>query len=704
MHKHYALWIGFFLFSWGIIGAQTSKIDREKLVTRHNIHHAETTPFSPLSVGNGHFAFTADITGLQSFPEHYESGIPLGTQSDWGWHHALNPRGFKISDAYKPYQVGDRQVNYAFRHSASSDTFKAKASEWLRQSPHRIHLGMIGLEMIKKDGSKVDLQDLQNPQQDLNLWKGVLSSTFEIEGQAVKVETLGNPNLDGISVKITSAFLREGRLKIKIRLPLGVPQYLSYRFDQPELHKSALLKQTDHRALISHQQDLDRYFIAVQHSDGQIQAGEAHTWFLMPSGNKDHLEFSLVFSQQEFKLSRLPTYDSIRVANAKAWKSFWKSGGAVDFSQCTDSRAKELERRVVLSQYLTRINCAGNLPPQETGLTYNSWYGKFHLEMHWWHGVHFPMWQRAEYLKPQMTYYTRIVDKARATAQMQGYAGVRWPNMTDPQGEESPSTIGPFLIWQQPHFIYLAELLYRDKPNQKTLAQYRDLVFATADFMASYARWDEKRQQYVLGPALIPAQENFNPETTLNPPFELSYWRWALRTAQEWRKRAGLSPEPQWQKVIDGLAPLATRDGLYLFAESAPNSYIDSAYLHDHPMIAGCLGMLPPSPEVNAQVLENSLNALWDKWKWESTWGWDYPMLAMSAAYLNKPDWAVDYLSMKTIKNTYLTNGHNYQRSDLSIYLPGNGGLLAAVALLCVKDAWPKDGKWDVKWEKLSSL
>jgi hypothetical protein len=76
----------------------------------------------------------------------------------------------------------------------------------------------------------------------------------------------------------------------------------------------------------------------------------------------------------------------------------------------------------------------------------------------------------------------------------------------------------------------------------------------------------------------------------------------------------------------------------------------------------------------------------------------------MSAAYLNKPDWAVDYLSMKTIKNTYLTNGHNYQRSDLSIYLPGNGGLLAAVALLCVKDAWPKDGKWDVKWEKLSSL
>ena len=46
--------------------------------------------------------------------------------------------------------------------------------------------------------------------------------------------------------------------------------------------------------------------------------------------------------------------------------------------------------------YLMAIQCAGSLPPQETGLTFNSWYGKFHLEMHWWHGVHFPLWGRAE--------------------------------------------------------------------------------------------------------------------------------------------------------------------------------------------------------------------------------------------------------------------------------------------------------------------
>jgi hypothetical protein len=33
-----------------------------------------------------------------------------------------------------------------------------------------------------------------------------------------------------------------------------------------------------------------------------------------------------------------------------------------------DKRAIELERRVVLSQYLTAIQCSGSMPPQETGL------------------------------------------------------------------------------------------------------------------------------------------------------------------------------------------------------------------------------------------------------------------------------------------------------------------------------------------------
>ncbi|HOF21608.1 MAG TPA: hypothetical protein PLO24_10160, partial [Bacteroidales bacterium] len=98
----------------------------------------------------------------------------------------------------------------------------------------------------------------------------------------------------------------------------------------------------------------------------------------------------------------------------------------------TDPRAPELERRVILSRYLTRIQCSGSLPPAETGLTYNSWFGKFHLEMHWWHAVHFALWQKEAILARQMNYYSDIIGEAGETARIQGYRGARWPKMTNP--------------------------------------------------------------------------------------------------------------------------------------------------------------------------------------------------------------------------------------------------------------------------------
>ncbi|MBW7462264.1 glycoside hydrolase family 65, partial [Paenibacillus sepulcri] len=112
------------------------------------------------------------------------------------------------------------------------------------------------------------------------------------------------------------------------------------------------------------------------------------------------------------------------------------------------------ERRIVLSQYLTAIQSSGSLPPQESGLTHNSWYGKFHLEMHWWHSVHFALWNRTELLENNMGWYSDILPQAKALAASQGYNGARWPKCIAPDGVNGPCYIEPFLIWQQPHPIY----------------------------------------------------------------------------------------------------------------------------------------------------------------------------------------------------------------------------------------------------------
>ena len=88
-------------------------------------------------------------------------------------------------------------------------------------------------------------------------------------------------------------------------------------------------------------------------------------------------------------------------------------------------------------------------------------------------------------------------------------------------------------------------------------------------------------------------------------------------------------------------------------------------------------------------------------------------MLAMCAARLGQPDRAIDALLLDTPKNVYRPNGHNHQRPGLTIYLPGNGGLLAAVAMMAAgwdgapegqAPGFPADGRWQVRWEGLRQM
>ena len=45
-----------------------SKIDRKALVNRHNIVIKEPNNRTSLTVGNGKFGYTVDVTGMQTFP------------------------------------------------------------------------------------------------------------------------------------------------------------------------------------------------------------------------------------------------------------------------------------------------------------------------------------------------------------------------------------------------------------------------------------------------------------------------------------------------------------------------------------------------------------------------------------------------------------------------------------------------------------
>jgi hypothetical protein len=332
--------------------------------------------------------------------------------------------------------------------------------------------------------------------------------------------------------------------------------------------------------------------------------------------------------------------------------------------------------------------------------------------MHWWHAVHFALWGHPELLEKSMSWYEKILPKAKRLAKRQGYAGARWPKMVGPDGEESPSSVGAFLIWQQPHPVYYAELLYRYNNDRSTLEKYKNIVFATAEFIASYVHWDEMNNRYVLGPPVIPAQEIYKPDSTMNPPFELSYWMYGLKTAQHWRERLGLSREPLWDHIIAHLSKLPMHNGLYQNAETAFRTFEDSFNRNDHPTLLGAFGMLP-NDSIDVDAMRRTLHRVVQSWNWKSTWGWDYPLIAMTAARAGEPELAVDALLMNVQKNTYLKNGCNYQDDRLPVYFPGNGGLLTAIAMMAagwdgVQDSnapgFPKNGKWNVKVEGIQQL
>jgi hypothetical protein len=496
-----------------------------------------------------------------------------------------------------------------------------------------------------------------------------------------------------------------------------------------------------HSAVLEHLVDSTRYYLTLSwQGDATLEQCDRHHFELSTTG--DVLAFKAEYSPlpPSSEIAAL-VYDQELRSVLKAWNRWWQQGAIVDFSDCTDARAPELERRVVLSQYLTQINCANNMPPQETGLTYNSWFGRPHLEMTWWHMVDFALWNRPQVVAKVLDWYNKTAyPVAKKIAERQGFKGIRWMKMTDPWASEAPSNTGSFLIWQQPHYIYMAEEMYRANPSDATLAKYAEQVDQTAAFMADYVNYDKKSGRYYLqGETAM--QESMSKDFSFNHPFELAYWQYGLTLANEWRERQGLPRHEQWDAIANQLSALPMKSGsIYTAGQSKGDTKglktfdpfdtvggaakpvvstetFDEKCRNDHPAVLGACGLLPlsaTSPLYDTAKMTTTLNWVMENWNWQTTWGWDYGMVAMCAARLGQPETALKALLIDTQKNTYLKNGHNFQTSDrLRIYLPGNGALLTAIAMMCAgwdgcrdshNPGFPHDGTWNVRWEGLRRM
>lgn len=670
-------------------------INRRSVVSRHNVVYEQAHPDELLQVGNGEIAFGVDITGLQTSAGN--------TLAQWGWHSFPLPAGAKIEDfRLKPYDVNGRSVGYPTDSSGQEPLYR-----WLRENPHRLNLGRFSLKLTKANGEAADIGELENIRQELDLWSGTITSRYELEGAPVLVQTRCHPKLDAVAVRIESPLVASGRLAVEFSFPYGDPGISGGHWDKPQAHATTLHRIGATRAAFDRQLDADAYAVNLSWNGGAaLEETGAHHFQLKSSGQNDGLEFVCLFSKTAGALSP-PTFSETEKENARHWETFWKTGGFIDLSESRDPRWRELERRVVLSRYLLAVQESGSLPPQESGLYNNSgWYGKFHLEMHWWHGAHYALWNQWPLFARSLDWYRDILPQARELARTQSYSGARWPKMVGPDGRDSPSPIGPLLIWQQPHPLAYALLDYRLHPGPETLEKWKEIVFETADFMASYAVLDEQSGFYRLGPPLKTVPENTGATTSSNPAFELSYWRHGLKTARTWRERLGLPRNPQWDDVLHRLAPLPCEDGCYLQQEGMTDTFTRMNW--EHPSLVGPFGMLPGAG-VAPEIMHATLHRVMKTWRWDKCWGWDFPMMAMAAARNGEPEMAIDALLYDSPQNRFLANG--CATGGPYPYFPSNGGLLYAIAMMAAgwdgaphrqAPGFPNNGDWVVQWENIN--
>ena len=124
-------------------------------------------------------------------------------------------------------------------------------------------------------------------------------------------------------------------------------------WQHPDKHQTTLINRTANRVELRRVLDNDSYSVSLALEDGAtVTEAGAHSFVLKAAG-KTGSDFRSPHSFGETKdLAHFQARFATLSASTKHWRRFWSTGGAVELTDSKDKRAPELERRIVLSQYL----------------------------------------------------------------------------------------------------------------------------------------------------------------------------------------------------------------------------------------------------------------------------------------------------------------------------------------------------------------
>ncbi|WP_436790863.1 hypothetical protein [Yinghuangia sp. YIM S10712] len=281
----------------------TEPIDREAVVRRHTVELTQPDPAAVLTVGNGDFAYTAVITGMQTFATFHDQGAAMtekrlvvntATMATWGWHEMPNPDGFRLADAMSTYETARGPVEYPDRFDIAgafggdvADEFRA--GTWLHVNPQRLDLGRIGLDLRPAIGAARETgpDALADTRQRLDLWTGTITSEFTYAGRQVRVTTVADPHHSRVAFRIESDLLAAGLARVAVRFPYASDGFCQTAdWTAPGKHTTSLEARDERSCRLARSLDDTTYSLQLNWTQGRIgPADKSHTFLLTTSGN-----------------------------------------------------------------------------------------------------------------------------------------------------------------------------------------------------------------------------------------------------------------------------------------------------------------------------------------------------------------------------------------------------------------------------------
>lgn len=584
-------------------------------IIKYNLKFNHIDSKNPVTIGNGDFAITLDQTGTQSLYEIYKD-IPLSTMSNKNWF-------YKDKKDIKPSYVDGKA--YMLFNLDNDPNYQTN-----RQYPFKYSF----MQILLYDNDKlIDINNIKDVKQELDLYKGIVTSSFNYKEKINKTTSFIYQDHDEFNFKLQSD-------NLNLALKFNYPSYTKngYRLD---ILPNVLVKE-------------DR--ITLLYDDKNSLS------FKLKSSSKYQIvENTLIFDDNNVSFSL--ALDEIK--EGKLLDEFWKCDNGIIIDN------EELVKKMVLSKYLLHVNSTGIYPPQESGLTYNCWNSKFHLEMHLIHSLWNIYNNHVGDLVKSFDYYLSIMPSSLKRASLNGYKGLRFPKMTGPDGEDSPSNIGPLLIWQAPHILFMLQEIYYLYNKENIIKKYEPLISGTIDFMISFLTLKDSKYQ-MLDP-LLEACESIPLDRCQNPSFELEYWRYTLERQPKIDTVLYGHQRYDYLDITSKIITPKEDDGIFLKTYGVIDKY---DLYKDHPT-EGFLMSFFKSKIVDKEKMVKTIDYILKNMDLSSYWGWDFPFLGLSLLNCGEIEKSIEVTQLNTINNQYLYNGYNTSpRDDLKAYLPGNGAFL----------------------------